>query len=651
MQTAPHAVPVQAGGMQAAPHAVPIRTTTHAPVAAAPTPTTAPVSAPASHAPAAPLAPASAAAKVKTPTRHPPLPSDQHARPPQALVAKLQLPAVSRCDRTLFVAFPPNRRRTVAAKLPRHSNGDSKLAIAVGELLTKSLGIPAPRLLKALSQHDSVVDLHHALEQHPTFSSAVNRPHQLATFMSQLSTAASTDSGDTATATALLATPLGPHLPDSHCHSSWFDYLNPSTDVLKSSSPKEAGVRHVIRLAFNSELVATAVQAHIQRYTSLLRPKGQPAYTPAELDVLEPWQRSWVRAASRDGVLHMDTDVTEYAIRYETTLVCGFSPDTDHTLLPSEDGVYGEMYGSYTRFCAFLATHAPHCAPCPLEGRRGSSRIQFVHEAKYRYELYRLAGRVSPQHGITRPLRLTYMQLRRAQVQCCSACGAPGHMGRVCHLRQPRPAPPAADDGKMEVDEARPSGTPLAPLLSEKQSVCHECYSHAHPHPLACPAPPADVKCKVCDEVGHSSFRCRQYRTSWAPLTAPVSSHAPNPRPLALIAQQCGRPRPTWSDVASPARVDYDTTSTPHPPAPALADPHAFPALPGSRTPAAPASVTDSAPSSPMSSSASSPASPTPVSAELAELKAIVAQQARSLQSLQERGVVPCRPVQAALPL
>ena len=549
------------------------------------------------------------------------------------------------------MAFPPNRRRTVAAKLPRHSNGDSKLAIAVGELLTKSLGIPAPRLLKALSQHDSVVDLHHALEQHPTFSSAVNRPHQLATFMSQLSTAASTDSGDTATATALLATPLGPHLPDSHCHSSWFDYLNPSTDVLKSSSPKEAGVRHVIRLAFNSELVATAVQAHIQRYTSLLRPKGQPAYTPAELDVLEPWQRSWVRAASRDGVLHMDTDVTEYAIRYETTLVCGFSPDTDHTLLPSEDGVYGEMYGSYTRFCAFLATHAPHCAPCPLEGRRGSSRIQFVHEAKYRYELYRLAGRVSPQHGITRPLRLTYMQLRRAQVQCCSACGAPGHMGRVCHLRQPRPAPPAADDGKMEVGRGPPLRHPTGP------SPQREAVGVPRVH-LPRPPPPPCLHCSSGRRQVQGVRRGRPLVLPLPPvphvLGAPHGaglSHAPNPRSLALIAQLCGRPHPTRSDVASPARVRLRHHLHPSPDSARAGRPARVPALPGSRTPAAPASVTDSAPPFPHVLVCVVP--------RLSDTRvggAGGAQGHRGPAGAQppepaKRGVVPCRPVQAAPPL
>ena len=430
-------------------------------------------------------------------------------------------------------------------------------------------------------------------------------------------------------------------MPDSACHSQWAEYLNPNTDTL-SSSTSASGTRHVLRLAFNSELVAAAVRAHIERYTALLLPpRTSEEYTPAELAALAPWQRSWVLAASRARTLHMEARLDVYAIRYETTLVSGWSPDPDHPLHPSEAGVYGQLYGDTTRFYAFLATYAPHCTACKPELRSDSPRIQFVHEARYRHELYRLVGRTSPPHGITRPLRLDFKQLRRAQVQCCSVCGETDHTAHACGLRAARPDP-ATDDGKMEVDEARPL---LPPLLGAQAVVCRDCYDPGHRE--TCHTPHELMICKVCNEPGHTSFRCPQYRTSWVPLTAPPSSHAPNPRPLALIAQQCGRPRPSWSDVASTADGPR-TTPSPHPAAPALADPHAFPALPGSRTPADPAAYTDTAPPSP--SSPSPPPSPTsPPSAELAELKAIVAMQQRSLQALQALHQQSVQRLQASL--
>ena len=152
--------------------------------------------------------------------------------------------------------------------------------------------------------------------------------------------------------------------------------------------------------------------------------------------------------------------------------------------------------------------------------------IQFVHEARHRNELYRLQGVSSPSHGITRPLRLAYRQLQRPQTQCCAACGEPGHAARKCPRRS---SAAVLDADKMEVDFV-----PLAP----DAVVCRLCYKTGHQG--TCNTSLDAQTCKLCNATGHTSFRCRQYRATWVPLTAPASTRPPNLRPQAIIAQQRG---------------------------------------------------------------------------------------------------------------
>lgn len=597
-------------------------------------PSSIPVPGQVSAAPRPPVAPAAAAPRPPAARpRHPLIPAEQRARPSQAFIAKMGLPTASPKDLTLSVSFPPTiRGRFTMDRPPRRSNNDSKLVHSIGTMLVKGLGIPAPRLLKALSQHDSPDELSAALRRAWAPPQSAPSPPlglqqappasiQRRSYLESLDEAVCDDHGTGLLASALLATPFD--MPDLTVHTQWHEYLSPCTDMLKTAV-SQAGTRHVLRLSFNTELIALAVRAHIERYTALLLPDGG-AHSAAAIAALDPGQRDWVYAATRANAIHSRVELDVYGIRYETTLITGWNRGPDHQALPSETATanYDQWYGDTNRFLAFLNLKAPHCFVGEVTSLAdGTGRIQFVHEAQHRNELYRLVDVISPSHGITRPLRLTFKQLRKPQAQCCSVCGTPGHPAHACPSRAMHDAA-APDEGKMEADDAS---------LPPGSVVCRLCYSPGHRE--TCHTPPSQQACRICNESGHTSFHCPSYKTSWVPLSPPLSTHAPNPRPLALIAQQRGLPPPSWSAVAAGANPPPSQRQAPPP----LANSHAFPALPA-RGPVAPASPTDSASSSSSQQSAppshfSEPSPAQPLSSELADLKAMMLFQHQSLTAL-----------------
>ena len=250
--------------------------------------------------------------------------------------------------------------------------------------------------------------------------------------------------------------------------------------------------------------MATAVRAHIEKYTKLLLPAGgSETHPPAELNVMQQWQRSWISSTTRANAIHTVASIDHYFIRYETTLLSGWTRGPDHQPTPPEEVNYFQLYGDDNRLFAFLANAAPHCYRRPADMLAdGTGSIQFIHEAQYRNELYRLQGTSSPSHGITRPLRLTFQQLRRPSTQCCSVCGEPDHTARSCPLHAAH-SDAAANVEKMDAD---------AVSLPTDSVVCRLCYSPGHRED--CHTPPSLQHCKICNEDGHTSFRCRLYKSS-----------------------------------------------------------------------------------------------------------------------------------------
>jgi hypothetical protein len=151
--------------------------------------------------------------------------------------------------------------------------------------------------------------------------------------------------------------------------------------------------------------------------------------------------------------------------------------------------------------------------------------LQFIHEQQYRSELFALDRVISPQHGITRPLSLRYLQLESAAAQCCSFCGEADHTGQQCPLAHaPLPSDGSQSHHAMRVsDSDSPPPSPSA-HSPHRAGVCRDCYSTEHQQ--TCYTPADARHCKLCRQRGHTSFRCAQYRAHWVSLSRPVESHA-----------------------------------------------------------------------------------------------------------------------------
>ena len=250
-----------------------------------------------------------------------------------------------------------------------------------------------------------------------------------------------------------------------------------------------------------------------------------------------------------------------------------------------------------------LRRTAPHCYFAEHRTEpRGDITIQVCYTAEHACELYRLNGAMDNRCGITRPLRLKYLQQHKAAVQCCSRCGHPGHLARNCSIL------PVADPSDMDEGVT----------ASDRRSVCHSCYSTDH---TKCYTPPQSQQCRVCKETGHTSFRCQQYRSNWVRIDIPRQTNPPNQRPDLVLAQLRGLPPPSpqsWSAVAQRG------TSTSHPTShPTSPPPHNHPTPPSPY----PASSTASPPHTPH---LTPPPSPSP-----SELQMVVASFTESLKQLQ----------------
>ena len=568
----------------------------------------------------------------------PALPAKSRAHPGAHLLNALSVPRVSPTDLVATITFPALGGRGLST-LPRPArhNGSSMVGASnAAHLLEKSLHIPPPRLLKALSRFDSPEDL----LGHLTSLLATHAGSLLSTlgpYVTQLQTAVNlmnTNAVDALAqvAEALYSTPSG---MDAFCHDSYMDYLNSRTAVIKSHQTPAKEQRHVIRIGLNSPLTQLVMLHHIERYAALLCPSPSPAPSRADIAELQPWQAEWTRRCIPTSAIHSTLQLAPYEYRYETTRVSGFirGPDCNPPL-ENHDSL-GEPFGSLNSFLAFLAAVAPHCyAGKVAYTADGRASLQFVHEMPYRSELFRLHGMTSPRHGIIRPVRLSYFQQQVPAARCCSHCGEGAHQAHSCPVR-------AASD-EADAAAVMDTGLPVHPP-GRRAGVCRDCYSSGHQQ--TCDTNPASVTCKLCNETGHTSFHCSQYRARWIPLSLPTVTAPMSTRPLIISRIQQGLP---WNAVATP---------TPPPPT-GLAPPPAS-AFPPLQPSSAAARVRPSAqPASPTVSSSSSvrqprsPVSPyTPTSANddrfnqlqqtiltmQAESKAFQERQAQQFQQLQQQ--------------
>jgi hypothetical protein len=510
--------------------------------------------------------------------------------------------------------------------------------------------IPAPSIFKVLSQYDDPKALHDHLTSRwssPPSPSLPTIPPQSAaltpiqsSWLTSIRTAANADQ----LADALLSTPA--NTPSADLHSSWKQLLNPySTRLSSTKSPQ--GKRHVLRLTFNSALVTQAVRLHLSRYAAV-------ADGISDINSLPTPIRGWSQDATRDGVSLATIKVAPYYPRYESTRTVGWKCGPDHPTAssPYDANVdFGQLYGNTSLLMSFLHTAAPNCHPSsPTTQPDGTGIIDFIHEKRHRHELYRLPSSTSPAHGIHRPLRLKFYQRQVPTAQCCSLCGQPGHRAHTCTVVSPSPSSSSSsslrDTSTMDVSDLEAYRDAL-----NERAVCRDCYSPDHRE--SCYTPADQQHCKICKVTGHTSFRCSQYRPSWVLLPAPKPEDCRplNLRPLTIIAQQQGRPIPSWSSIASGGRPCPSSHPSPNPSdyAPQSSD---FPPLPNtgasspppsSTTLTVPPSLTSSYPHSSTTSEAAA------LRAEVKELRALLCEREASFHQLITQAVTTA--ITMALPL
>ena len=499
------------------------------------------------------------AAQSRPGSSFPTLRAEEKARPSLSTIESVNLPLYSTSDLIVTMTIPPSvLNRFVFTNPPRKSNNDSKMVHFIANLLLKGWSIPSPRLLKAVGRHSDPDALHAeltALWSQPLIPPVVGDlssmeaegtidPRHLH-YLDAVRTYPDEEAETNSLGAALLKTPH--NVPDSSINSEWYHHLAPDTDILETSASTSGTTRLIIRLSLLSPLSALAIQSYLSHFQSLLPPVHDAAAHPSRSS-LDHSDLQWVNTAARSNILKATMDIRWYAYRYTATRVHGWTngPDTNPPS-PMSCSDYSAPYGNLSLFCEFLQKVAPNCRYRPFFLRNGSWVTEFIHEERYRQQLWCLEGQTFPQYGINRPIRLHLTQNKKPTGQACSFCGGIGHVAHNCAYRLTNPHSDEPRDVDME--EAPDAAPSLRAAASGLKSACRNCYSLDHPTGF-CHTPPDDQHCKLCKAKGHTTWRCPEYESTWVPLPRPATILPPNPRPLAVVAQQKGLPF-SWANVAA----------------------------------------------------------------------------------------------------
>ena len=447
-------------------------------------------------------------------------------------------------------------------RLPRWTGKDVRIVNSIDSFLSRALYIPPPCLLRDVNRLNEADQLGNELRRRwlasaqsaaPTSNPPSTTPPTLnRNKQSYVDSLLSWDGDDTrALGDALLKTP-----PDARglgCMDQWCDLLTTDTNVLERSAAVDGPVRLTIRLAFPSRLTCLAVTSHLLQYKPRLE---RPAPSQIELQQSSTPEQNWYKSALRTRILPSTIAISDFRPSYVSTRISGWKQGPDHLpLLDGPHNAFNEPYGNTTLLNAFLQAVAPNCHSTQPAWDGTSLRIDFTHEPRHRCQLFNLNGRTSPSHGITQPLKLHYSERKKAATQACGICGIPGHVSFHCTSAPTVSSSDSKEEIKGDMDTSEEVSNPHTrpcTLASDspypRDSVCRDCYSWYHPTGACC-TPPDDQYCKVCEEKGHTSWYCKLYRPTWVTLHPPPSVHPPNPRPMAILAQQRGVPF-SWSSVA-----------------------------------------------------------------------------------------------------
>lgn len=488
--------------------------------------------------------------------------------PSRNKIIELGLPTVSDTDFVLSVRPNPDSRglthRLLAyeAKLPPYGSQPTQHRQAIAQLLTDrtalNLRVPQIPVVVLTLNQDSSLD--QQIDCSPANSPLLPFLHAMRDY--------------TPNSPPLHLHPCLASLPRSLLIPSWATLLGPSTRSLGHHDGT-----HPIVLSTPNRWTREIISRFLRHHIDLAARWGDARHDQLNSTSESSADQEWVKATRATGAIRTGLEVMDYNIRYHYTQLSGFPTGPQYSVLPGQHVSPEELYGNNRLLHTFLLQAAPHCMPVfhVSAGGYTSTTITFYHEIQFRQELYDLQGRVSPQHGIVRPIRVRFEQCKKAASICCTYCWFGGHTSHVC------PRNPEADIVEGDGSEAEHDSSET--VMRYPQRACHFCYGFDHLE-TDCPVPVSARYCTLCDSEGHSSFNCDNYKAKWVPLTPlpPRPTAGPGiPTNGSKAASQSRRPNPiitqhtTWGSLYHPPR---DPQADPHaPPAPFL-HPSAFPPLP-----------------------------------------------------------------------
>ena len=430
----------------------PSSTVTTAPPALQPTsippnPSTLPLPAPPPNPPQQPAPTSTSTSPPRAsnpPKHHQHLRHSEKARPSRRLLDNIQLSPYSPKDIVVTFDLPAGAQlgNHSLTRTPKHTGKDLKVVFAMASFLQRGMLIPPPTLTQATNRHQDAKDLHSELHSKwmalakaaalkNTPPSSPTLPPLQAAFLDRL---LSWDGDSEAELGDILLNPppSAPYVSDTL--SQWEDFLGPTSNIMQR--PNSTCTRVVLHLSFPSTLARIAAETHLSRYQAYLAStSSSPSSTP----------KDWFRSATRSRILPTPMFIEPYRLRLVTTKVTGWSRGPDHEWHTTPEGLRvsdSQPLGSTTLFLAYLLAKAPNCTPqiLPLTSHRVS--VVFVHEERYKYQLYALNKDTSPTHELTVAPVLQYGEQKKAGAQVCSKCGTPGHLAITAQATPPPMTPP-----------------------------------------------------------------------------------------------------------------------------------------------------------------------------------------------------------------
>jgi hypothetical protein len=434
---------------------------------------------------------------------------------------ELQLPLHSTTDLIATVQYAALSHGSMSRRLwfPDHATRALDHRLEVGKQLQKADGLQiAPPLIPTFLLAATALD-HQSLEQ---LVGKLPAGSPKALFVAKLQR--QLEAGDA-------VDPLQHSFPRADCVENWSQLLTPSTQAYKPK-PGADELLVMIQLGFRQPWVVEAVRntfnLHAQRQAEQLAANASRPPSPSSIastvesmdDVNSPAPSPRANPTSSSDssspsvprlsrpALHSVVSLSPHCVRYVCVTVSNW---------PREHPT--ELCGGNDQLRAFLQQHSPDLRLLLTEEYGSTSpTTTVVCQRQHLPQLQALQGRLSPEHGISRPLSLN-CTVRLLGAQTCTHCWQPGHGAARCPHQSYAPKPV---------------------LPTSHQPACRLCYSFEH-HTASCRVSPHTVICTLCNQLGHATATCAHFRPGTRSLKDFLSP-LKTPAQLLRIHQQPAAP-------------------------------------------------------------------------------------------------------------